>query len=69
MIIRPWDGEISLSGRVSERYLLANFLRQISFNQIEKFNSLHWSSLIISFMWIKQGVTYEEGCGAAGTRF
>jgi hypothetical protein len=60
---------ISRLGWISANYLMANFLRQISFNQIEKFNSLHWSSLIISFMWIKQGVTYEEGCGAAGTRF
>ena len=60
MIIRPWDGEISLSGRVSERYLLANFLRQISFVEINKVKRLNDSAFIVWCIWKNRGVCMKK---------
>ncbi len=69
MIIRPWDGEISLSGRASERYLLANFLRQISFVEINKVKRLNDSAFMVWCIWKKSRSVYEKGCRATGTWF
>ena len=69
MIIRPWDEEISPSGRVGERYLLANFLRQISFVEINKFKRLNDSAFMVWCIWKNRGECMKKVASATGTWF
>ena len=60
MIIWSSDEEISPLTRVGERYLLANFLRQISFVEINKVKRLNDSTFIVWCIWKNRGVCMKK---------